>query len=117
MLAYDGSAKAKEALFVAAYLAAQWQIPLVVVSVDEEQHFTDTALQRAESYLQTQQIEATYVSTSGATAKAILTTAEEFCSNLIIMGGYGRSPVLEVVLGSTVDEVLRTSKWPVLICR
>ena len=117
VLAYDGSAKAKEALFVAAYLAAQWQIPLVVVSVDEEQHFTDTALQRAESYLQTQRIEATYVSTSGSTAKAILNTAEDFNSNLIIMGGYGRSPVLEVVLGSTVDEVLRTSSWPVLICR
>jgi nucleotide-binding universal stress UspA family protein len=34
-----------------------------------------------------------------------------------VMGGYGFGPMLEVVLGSTVDEVLRTSRRPVLICR
>ena len=119
LLAYDGSAKAKEALFVAAYLAAQWQIPLVVVSVEEEQHFNGTALRRAQSYLQSHQIEieAVYVSKNGSVPKAILNTAEEHHCDVIIMGGYGRSPMLEVVLGSAVDEVLRTSKWPVLICR
>jgi nucleotide-binding universal stress UspA family protein len=117
VLAYDGSAKAKEALFVAAYLAGQWAISLVVVSVEEEEQFAGTALHRAQSYLQTHRIEAKYVSASGPVAKAILATAEEHHSNLIIMGGYGRSPMLEVVLGSAVDEVLRTSRWPVLICR
>jgi nucleotide-binding universal stress UspA family protein len=117
LLAYDGSAKAKEALFLAAYLAAQWQTQLVVVTVKEEQHSLDTALQRAQNYLQTQGLEATYVSTGGPVARAILATASEHNSDLIIMGGYGRSPVLEVVLGSAVDEVLRTSEHPVLICR
>jgi nucleotide-binding universal stress UspA family protein len=33
------------------------------------------------------------------------------------MGGYGFRPLLEVVLGSTVDQVLRWRRWPVLICR
>jgi nucleotide-binding universal stress UspA family protein len=33
------------------------------------------------------------------------------------MGGYGFNPALEIVLGSTVDEVLRTGQLPVLICR
>ena len=103
---------------MAAYLAGQWEIPLAVVAVEEEQRFAaDPALQRAQSYLQTHRIEATYVSASGPAAKAILTSVEEHSGNLIIMGGYGRSPVLEVVLGSTVDEVLRTNRWPVLICR
>jgi nucleotide-binding universal stress UspA family protein len=118
VLAYDGSAKAREALFVAAYLAGQWEIPLAVVAVEEEQRFAaDPALQRAQSYLQTHRIEATYVSASGPAAKAILTATEEHNGNLIVMGGYGQSPMLEVVLGSTVDEVLRSSRWPVLICR
>jgi nucleotide-binding universal stress UspA family protein len=116
-LAYDGSAKAKEALFVAAYLAEQWQIPLVVVAVEEDKLLAETALQGAQSYLQTQQLEATYVSAGGPVAGAILKAAEEHNSNLIIMGGYGRSPMLEVVLGSAVDEVLRSSNQPVLICR
>jgi nucleotide-binding universal stress UspA family protein len=36
---------------------------------------------------------------------------------LIVMGGYGRGPVLEVVLGSALDQVLRQSHRPTLICR
>jgi nucleotide-binding universal stress UspA family protein len=46
-----------------------------------------------------------------------LSTAEAHDSDLILMGGYGYSPVVEVVLGSAVDEVLRASRQPVLICR
>jgi nucleotide-binding universal stress UspA family protein len=33
------------------------------------------------------------------------------------MGGYGFSPLVEVVLGSAVDQVLRESSRPVLVCR
>jgi len=33
------------------------------------------------------------------------------------MGGYGFSPVLEVVLGSAVDQVLREARGAVLVCR
>ena len=50
-------------------------------------------------------------------SEAILNIAEAQNCDLIIMGGYGRSPILEVVLGSAVDAVLRTSPWPVLVCR
>jgi hypothetical protein len=34
-----------------------------------------------------------------------------------MMGGYGFSPVVEIVLVSAVDEILRTSRQPILICR
>jgi nucleotide-binding universal stress UspA family protein len=50
-------------------------------------------------------------------AEAILQTAETQQSDLILIGGYGHSPVLEIVLGSAVDQVLRESHRPVLICR
>ena len=33
------------------------------------------------------------------------------------MGGYGLNPMLEVILGSTVDRVLQESAVPILICR
>jgi nucleotide-binding universal stress UspA family protein len=33
------------------------------------------------------------------------------------MGGYGLNPILELVFGSTLDHVLRSSRIPVLICR
>jgi nucleotide-binding universal stress UspA family protein len=117
LLAYDGSSKADEALFVATYLAGQWQIPLVVVTVIEMGRTTSETLARAQSYLETHGVQAVFVKESGPVAEAILKTADEHQSDLIIMGGYGLSPVLEVVLGSTVDHVLRASRRPMLICR
>jgi nucleotide-binding universal stress UspA family protein len=117
LLAYDGSPKAEEALFIATYLSGQWHIPLVVVTVIETGRTTSEALARAQAYLESHSVPATFVKESGPVAEAVLRTAEAHGSNLIIMGGYGFSPVLEVVLGSAVDRVLRESRRPMLICR
>jgi nucleotide-binding universal stress UspA family protein len=117
LLAYDGSPKAEEALFVATYLAEEWHIPLVVVTVIETGRTTSEALEGAQSYLEAHGVAATFVKESGSVAEAILKTAQAHGSELIIMGGYGFSPVLEVVLGSAVDRVLREARKPMLICR
>ena len=50
-------------------------------------------------------------------AEAILSTAHATGSELILIGGYGHRPLLEAILGGTVDQVLRESDRPVLICR
>jgi nucleotide-binding universal stress UspA family protein len=117
LLAYDGSPKADEALFIATYLSGRWNIPLVVVSMIETGRVTSETLARAQRYLEGHGVQATFVKESGSVAEAILKVAEEHGSDLIIMGGYGFSPVLEVVLGSAVDQVLRESRQPMLICR
>jgi nucleotide-binding universal stress UspA family protein len=117
LLAYDGSPKAEEGLFVATYLASRWKIPLVVVSVVENGPTTAETTSRARQYLEAHGVQATFVEERGAVAEAILKTAEAHGSELIIAGGYGSRPVLEVVLGSTVDELLRASRQPLLICR
>ena len=125
LLAYDGSPKADEALFVATYVAGCWAIPLVVVTVKdtkgtkdgEGDRATRQTLARAREYLESHGVQATCVEESGPVAEAVLRTADEHQSDLIIMGGYGSSPVLEVVLGSAVDQVLRASRRPMLICR
>ncbi len=117
LLAYDGSPKAKEALFVATYLAARWNISLTVVTIVETGRVTADTLLRAANYLEGHGVEATLVQQSGPTAETILEAAQTHQSDLLIMGGYGRSPMLEVVLGSAVDRVLRASRQPILICR
>jgi nucleotide-binding universal stress UspA family protein len=117
LLAYDGSPKAEEALFVATYLAGRWEMPLVVVTVLERRRTTPTTLDRARRYLQKHDVEATFVQERGPVAEAILQNAETHMSDLIIVGGYGRRPLLEVVLGSAVDQVMRASRRPMLICR
>ncbi len=117
LLAYDGNPKADEALFVATYLSGRWNIPLVVVTVIEPGRTTADTLARAQEYLESHSVQAAFVKEAGPVAEAILKTAEEHESDLIIMGGYGLGPVLEVVLGSAVDQILRASRRPVLICR
>jgi len=47
----------------------------------------------------------------------MLRLSQQAKCDFIIMGGYGFSALLEVVLGSSVDQVLRESLVPTLICR
>jgi nucleotide-binding universal stress UspA family protein len=117
LLAYDGSPKSKEALYVAAYLAAQGQVSLAIVTVTEGGQVTPDVLKEAEEYLEQLGVQAIPVSAYGPVAEVILQSAEAYDNDLILMGGYGYGPVAEVVLGSAVDGVLRASSQPVLICR
>ncbi len=116
LLAYDGSPKAQEGLFVATYLTGRWQVSLVVMTVIEQDSHT-AELTQAQQYLARRGVAATFKPAYGDVAEAILKTAAEQDSDLIIMGGYGIKPIREVVLGSKVDQVLRESRWPILVCR
>jgi nucleotide-binding universal stress UspA family protein len=117
LLAYDGSPKANEALFVATYLSGRWNISLAVVTVAESGNLGSETLIDAQRYLESHGVHATYVQESGSVPEMTLKTAEEQKSNLIIMGGYGHNPMVAAILGSKVDQVLRTSRQPMLICR
>jgi nucleotide-binding universal stress UspA family protein len=117
LLAYDGSPKAEEALFVATYISGRWDIPPVIVTVTEGGSTASETGARAQEYLEAHGVESTLLERQGPVTTEIMVTAEEYECDLIVMGGYGFGPMLEVVLGSTVDEVLRTSRRPVLICR
>ncbi|MEA3308264.1 MAG: universal stress protein [Chloroflexota bacterium] len=117
LLAYDGSPKAREALFVAAYLAGRWGISLTVLTVMEGGEELTEALSDAQRYLRAQDCRASYHDASGPVAETILQTAANLDSDLIIMGGYKFMPWLEIVLGSTVDQISRASDRPFLLCR
>lgn len=118
LLAYDGSRKAREALFIATYLVTQWpDLSLVVLTVIEPGGATEDTLQEARDYLGAHNVEATYLIKEKPVADAILRSVQDFNSNLIIMGGYGLNPVLEAMFGSALDKVLRESCRPILICR
>ena len=117
LLAYDGSPKAKEALYIATYLAARGQVPVVVVTVVEGKRVPIDALDEAGNYLGNHGVQPILLEKVGPVASAILEAASEYGNDLILMGGYGYRLVREVVLGSAVDAVLRASRQPVLICR
>ncbi|MGD2147795.1 MAG: universal stress protein [Anaerolineae bacterium] len=121
LLAFDGTPKAREALFVAAYVSGRWATPLVVLTVVEGDRVGSPTADDAREYLEAQGIDAEFVLESsegtGTVAESILATAEARGCDLILMGGYGASPVVEVLLGSQVDRVLRESPVPTFICR
>ena len=117
LLAYDGSPKAQEALFVAAHLAKRGQLSLTVITFTEDDLDSSQLLSDAAAYLESWGVEATLVQQDGPVANALLQAADARRSDLILMGGYGHSPIVELVSGSVVDQVLRSSKQPVLLCR
>ena len=116
LLAYDGSPRAEEALFVATYLAGQWEMPLVVVTAKDGRAKAEAPM-HAQEYLEAHDVRAMVEIKPGPAAEAILRTADERECDWIIMGSYGPNPLVEMVKGSAVDAVLRASKKPVLICR
>lgn len=117
LLAYDESPMAQEALFVATYMAAAWGIRLNVLTVEEEGLDAGMALERAREYVQLNGATAEFSAATGPVSKAVLSAAHTSDSDLILIGGYGAAPVMEVVLGSAVDYVLRKSDLPILVCR
>ena len=75
------------------------------------------ALDSARDHLRGHGIQASFVHERGLVAETILVIAEEQAADLILLGGYGFGPVAELALGSTVEEILRSSAWPVLVCQ
>ena len=117
LLAYDGSPKANEALFVAAYLTARWQRALTVISV-ETVYTTSATLDRARQYLTEHEVSnVNYLLKQGPIAETVLETAKSSQSQLLIMGGFSFQPVRHLVLGSTAEHILREFRYPMLICR
>ncbi|GAB4449717.1 MAG: universal stress protein [Chloroflexi bacterium OHK40] len=117
LLAYHGGPRADEALYLAAYLALHDDMALTVLTVLEQIDAGWAAVERAQRYLQERGVSASYVVDRRPPAQAILATAKARDADLIVLGGYGSRPEIEIVRGSSVDQVLRASHVPVLISR
>jgi nucleotide-binding universal stress UspA family protein len=118
LLAYSDSPKAEEALYIAAYMASKWGTHLTVLTIDTESGDASEVQGPAREYLEGKGIQADFIAhTSGPRAEIILNTAKDNPCDFILIGGYKSKPVVEVVLGSVVDQLLRGAKIPVLVCR
>jgi nucleotide-binding universal stress UspA family protein len=117
LLAYDGSPKADEALFIATYLTARWPKSLTVLTV-ETSHTGMAALEKARQYLTKQGIkDANYLLKKGPIAETVLETAQDHDINLLFMGGFSFRPVRHLTLGSTAERILCEFRHPMWVCR
>ena len=117
LLAYDGSPKSQEALFIFRHLITCWKATGVVLTVGGKQAGQDL-LDSAQQYLQEGGCpDITMRRERGVASDVIVRAMGEEKADLLLMGGYGHQPLLKAVMGSTVDRVLRVAWFPVLICR
>ncbi len=117
LLAYDGSPKADEALFIATYLTARWLKSLTLVTV-ETAHTSAAALEKAQRYLTKHGLtDVNYVLQKGPIAEAVLETAKKYDINLLFMGGFSFRPVRHLTLGSTAERILCEFRYPMWVCR
>jgi nucleotide-binding universal stress UspA family protein len=117
LLVYNGSAESEEALFVATYLAARWQIGLAVVIVANADDPVGETVTFVGSYLREHGIEAPIEVKTGAAVETALAAGEDHDCDLIVIGGYSQQPVLELIAGSVLTELLRAAQQPILIAR
>lgn len=116
LLVYEGSSEAAEALYVATYMAGQWQLPLTVLCVEEDEGDAQNR-NVAEEYLASHSIAATYVNVSDLDPKKTLTWAAELGCDLLVTGTFESNPVVDAVTGSRVIDFLSDTDLPLLICR
>ena len=116
LLAFDGSPKATEALYLAAYLAEKWGTELTVVTAAEDSAIRKNPLEKAREYLTARNIEAHYHSEIGQPVEVIMDIRQIHECDFLIVGGYGYQPMMEVLFGSTLDALLRRADVPILIC-
>lgn len=116
LLAYDGTDRAREALFVATYLAEIWKTELIVFTAVDSQVKADS-LSYVERYLDIHEVQAEYIVSELGAMDRLKNTVEERQVDLVLMGSYGVSVLRQVFAGSALDYMLRESRVPIFICR
>ncbi len=117
LLAYDGSQRAAAAMREAAELAAALHLPLGVLHVGKDDGAMQKVLDEARRYLAAYTLEVELLARSGYANETILDVMAEQAYDLLFIGAYGHSRIIEMVLGSTTEYVLRNSPSPLFLCR
>ncbi len=117
LIAYDGSPKAREALYLAAYLGTQYGVTVNVLTSRIDAGVNEDTLVDARNYLDQYPVNAKYILTDDPISDEISNRCLQDDIDLILIGGYARSAIVDVMLGSAVDQVLREVPLPVLVCR
>ena len=118
LLAYDGSPRSSAAMHFAAELTSALSLPLTVVHVTREEGGNgDKVLEEARRYLAPYGLPFTCETVVGNPHTGIVDFIRDRNHDLLFIGAYGHSRIIEMVLGSTTEYVLRNSPCPVFLTR
>jgi nucleotide-binding universal stress UspA family protein len=113
VLAYDASPKAQQALALVADLARLLGLPVTVLTVTPDEAQGKARLAEAEGILRERGVATQGRLRRGHPDEAILEELSQG-ADLIAIGAHGHGRIVELVLGSTTDRVLRRAGVPVL---
>ncbi len=114
LIAYDGGAHADRALRWGGELARALAVPVTVLTVTEDAARGAELLDHASEYCREMQLDVTVRRATGRPSTAIDLMAGETGADLICMGSHGHSRLVEMVIGSTADAVLRKTRRAVM---
>ena len=117
LLAYDGSQRAAAAMHAAAEFCVSLSLPLTVVTMAKDADGGQKVIGDARKYLASYNLSSTCEVQLGNAPEQIIATITERDFDLLFIGAYGHSRILEMVLGSTTEYVLRNSPCPVFLNR
>ncbi len=116
LLVYDGSDNANDAMRLAAEFARVTGKMLTVASVGPAGE-ADENLVDAMDYLKSYDIKGSFKELKGEPPLEIVKYYKEVGHDMLFMGATHRSRVVELVLGSTTEYVIRAVDGPVLVVR
>lgn len=118
LLAYDGKQRAAAVMQSAAELCTVLGLPLTVLTVSRDEGSGRRVLDEAVAYLRSYEVPTTFeLIASGSAPERITAFIEEREHDLLFIGAYGHSRIIEMVLGSTTEYVLRNVRCPVFLNR
>jgi nucleotide-binding universal stress UspA family protein len=92
-------------------------LPLSVLTIAKEDQLGEGILHQAKSYLNSYSIDVHYQKGRGYPEQKIIDHLVNFNHDLLFIGAYGHRRIIEMVLGSTTEFVLRNSSCPVFLTR
>jgi nucleotide-binding universal stress UspA family protein len=117
LLAYDDSDSAKKAMEFAVSFCKDMGLPLTVVNINKDEMISKTILGNANSYIAPYNITFDTITKNGNTEKVLKSMLDEDKYDLLIMGAHGHSRIIELVLGSTAEYVIRNTRKPVIVTK
>ncbi|MGB9736201.1 MAG: universal stress protein [bacterium] len=117
LLAYDDSNGAKKAMEFAVGFCKDMGLPLSVININKDEAASKTILNNVTSYIEPYNIRFETLTKSGNAEKVLKSMLDEDTYDLLIMGAHGHSRIVELVLGSTAEYVIRNTKKPVIVIK
>jgi nucleotide-binding universal stress UspA family protein len=116
LLATDGSRPATAALSMAMVFALQLQLPLSVVYCDSTTSGPPEFLDALQARVMDEGIACEVDICRGNAHEDLVRYVEDHGHDLLFMGAFGHRRIVEWILGSTTQYLLRTSPVPLILC-